>query len=187
MARRESSNIERAHLAARNAELEAETRSLRRRYQEAVREKERLERRVGALEQTVSTLRAALAKAQAALRTLRHLHFGRSSERGAVPGTESEAEQPAPAVVRKSLRRRVVTLSRNLSRPDYVTPVCGTPDELPARFSAIDAAADPAALPDPAPELTRAALPLGDRRLVRRPAFRQRLVAACSRRQPQPN
>ena len=89
MARRESSNIERAHLAARNAELEAETRSLRRRYQAAVREKERLERRVGAMEQTVSTLRAALAKAQAALRTLRHLHFGRSSERGAVPGTES--------------------------------------------------------------------------------------------------
>ena len=77
-------------------------------------------------------------------------------------------------------------LACNLSHPDYVTLVCGSLDELPARFSAIDAADRPA-LPDPAPELTRAALPLGDRRLVRRPAFRQRLVAACSRRQPQPN
>ena len=75
----------------------------------------------------------------------------------------------------------------NLSRPDYVTLVCGSLDELPARFSPIDAAADRTALPDPAPELTRAALPLGDHRLVRRPAFRQRLLAACSRRQPQRN
>ncbi len=73
-------------------------------------------------------------------------------------------------------------LAANLSRPDYVTLVCGSIDDLPARFSAIDAAADRTALPDPAPELTRAALPLGDRRLVRRPAFRQRLLAACSRR-----
>ena len=77
-------------------------------------------------------------------------------------------------------------LACNLSRPDYVTLVCGSLDDLPARFSAIDVAADRTALPDPPPELTRAALPLGDRRLVRRPAFRRRL-AACSRRQPQPN
>ena len=142
MARRESSNIERAHLAARNAELEAETRSLRRRYQAAVREKERLERRVGALEQTVSTLRAALAKAQAALRTLRHLHFGRSSERGAVPGTESEAEQPAPAEVpraetgaRPAGRRRGGQPGhtghgrRVLPDLPHVTHICTLPEE----------------------------------------------------------
>ncbi len=103
MGRRESGNIERADLAARNAELEAENRVLRRQYQASVREKERLERRVGALEQTISSLRAALAKAQATLRTLRHLHFGRGSERGAVPRSEPvaapEAEQPASAEV----------------------------------------------------------------------------------------
>ena len=75
-------------------------------------------------------------------------------------------------------------LACNLRRPDYVTLVSRSLDELPARFNAIDAAADRTVLPDPAPELTRAALPLGDRRPVRRPAFRPRLLAACSRRQP---
>lgn len=37
---------------------------------------------------------------------------------------------------------------------------------------------------DAAPELTQAALPLGDHRRVHGAAFRQRILATCSRRQP---
>jgi transposase len=146
MARRESSNIEMAHLAARTAELEAENRTLRRRYQAAVRDKEKWERRVGALEQTVSSLRAALAKAQAALRAVRHLHFGRSSERGAVPGAEPaaapEAEQPPAADVpppeaspRAAGRRRGAQPGhtghgrRVLPDLPHVTHICTLPEE----------------------------------------------------------
>ena len=76
-------------------------------------------------------------------------------------------------------------LAYNLTLPDYVALVCGSLDALAARFSALDALPQPA--PDPtappaAPEIVSAALPLADRRLVRRPTFRQRLTAACSRR-----
>ena len=39
----------------------------------------------------------------------------------------------------------------NLSHPDHVTLVCGSLDDLPARFSAIAASAGRTALPDPAP------------------------------------
>ena len=75
-------------------------------------------------------------------------------------------------------------LAYNLTRPDYVALVCGTLDALPACFSALDAL--PPSLPDPsAPvpsDIVTAALPLGDRRLVRRPALGQRLATAGSRR-----
>ncbi len=146
MGRRESSDIERADLVARTAELEAENRAPRRHDQASVREKERLERRVGALEQTVSSLRAALAKARAASRTPRHLRFGRGSERGAVPGSEPvaapEAEQPASAEVppaetgpRPAGRRRGAqpghTGHGRRVPPDlpHVTHVCTLPEE----------------------------------------------------------
>ena len=76
----------------------------------------------------------------------------------------------------------------NLSRPDYVALVCGTLEQLPAKFSALDAAQR---LPAPAstdatpmPELSHtvtAALPLADRRLVRAPQFRAHLAAIAHR------
>jgi transposase len=92
MARRESANIQMAHLAARCAGLESENRALRRHCRAAVREKEKLAGLVRTLEQTVESLRAALAKAEAALRELRHLHFGDHSERGPVPEASAADE-----------------------------------------------------------------------------------------------
>jgi len=81
-------------------------------------------------------------------------------------------------------------LAYNLTRPDYVALVCGSLDALPARFSALDALPrpmpDPTAPPVPA-EVVSAALPLGDRRLIRRPAFGQRLQTDRSRRQMAPD
>ena len=101
MARRESVNVQMAHLAARYERLESENLGLRGKLRAAVREKEQATRHARSLEQVVQSLRAALAKAQAALRELQHLHFGHSSERGPVPGTAQPdgAAAPPPAPV----------------------------------------------------------------------------------------
>ena len=80
-------------------------------------------------------------------------------------------------------------LAQNLTRPDYVALVCGSLEALPERFSALDAVPVPAdaeavssATVGPAASATvSAALPLADRRLVRRPALGQRIAAAASR------
>jgi hypothetical protein len=77
-------------------------------------------------------------------------------------------------------------LAHNLTRPDYVALVCGSLQALPERFSALDAAlarpdADPTSAPLAASVTVSAALPLADRRLVRRPALEQRIAAAAPR------
>ena len=109
MAGRESANVQMAHWAARCARLESENKELQRQSRGAARESERLARRVATLEHLVQSLRASLAKAQAALRELHHLHFGHSSERGPVPGTGQPAQaqaatppaEPQPGAVRQ--------------------------------------------------------------------------------------
>lgn len=95
MAGRESAHVQMAHWAARCARLESENKELQRQSRGAARQSERLARRVATLEQLVQSLRASLAKAQAALRELHHLHFGHSSEWGPVPGTGQPAQAQA--------------------------------------------------------------------------------------------
>jgi len=81
-------------------------------------------------------------------------------------------------------------LTYNLTQPDYVAVVCGDLDQLAANFSALDAmqrqAQQTRAIPftptAPTPPVAvTAALPLADRRIVRLPAFRQRLAATAHR------
>ena len=71
--------------------------------------------------------------------------------------------------------------------PDYVALVCGTLEQLPAKFSALDAAqrqpmaSNDATTPPGRSDTVTAALPLADRRLVRIPAFREHLAPTASR------
>ena len=74
-------------------------------------------------------------------------------------------------------------LASNLTHNDYVALVCGSLDQLPDLFSALDS--DPARpTPGPSPDhpaRVTAALPLADRRLIRLKAFREHLAAAARR------
>jgi hypothetical protein len=78
----------------------------------------------------------------------------------------------------------------NLTRPDYVKLVCGSLDQLPALFSALDVArrerelATPKGTPAKAsiPEVATAGLPLADRRLVRKDSIRDRIRDAANHR-----
>jgi len=82
-------------------------------------------------------------------------------------------------------------LTCNLTRPDYVQLVCGSLEELPARFSALDVArretqrtAPKGTLAKPTPSgVVSASLPLADRRLVRKDSLRDRIQAAANRQQ----
>lgn len=81
-------------------------------------------------------------------------------------------------------------LVTNLTRPDYVELVCGSLEALPARFSALDVARREAQLATPKgspatstlPGIVSAALPLPDRRLVRKDSLRERIQAAAEKR-----
>jgi hypothetical protein len=78
-------------------------------------------------------------------------------------------------------------LARNLTRSDYVELVCGSLEALPERFSALDVARREADLATPKritatpalPGVVSAALPLSDRRLVRKDSLCERIQAAA--------
>ena len=77
-----------------------------------------------------------------------------------------------------------------LTLPDHIELVCGSLDALPARFSSLDIARREAQLtmskgsPDisATQEIVSAALPLPDRRLVRKDSLRERIQAAAQER-----
>ena len=76
----------------------------------------------------------------------------------------------------------------NLSRPDYVALVCGTIEQLPAKFSELDAlqrqttpVPSGATAPPERSDTVTAALPLADRRLVRAAKFHEHLAAIAHR------
>lgn len=85
-------------------------------------------------------------------------------------------------------------LARNLTKPDYVTILCGTLDDLPHAFAQLDAADRDRSLParlratasahgDEA-EIVSSSLPNADRRLVRLDAMRERVLAEARTRAP---
>lgn len=83
-------------------------------------------------------------------------------------------------------------LARNLTRPDYVTVVAGTLDDLPRAFAMLDAddrsrslpvRLRDAALPDSS-EIVSSSLPKADRRLVRTIAMKERIDAEVRSRAP---
>jgi len=88
-----------------------------------------------------------------------------------------------------------VALTSNLTRPDYVELVCGTLDQLPEVFAALDAerrerkSAGQSPPPlgrsfDPIPEVATASLPKADRPLLRSEAMQRRVLAAANSRAP---
>jgi hypothetical protein len=85
-------------------------------------------------------------------------------------------------------------LARNLTRSDYVELICGSLDALPARFSALDVARREAELATPKgtvaisalPEIVSAALPLSDRRLVRKDSLCERIQSAAGEKELPP-
>jgi hypothetical protein len=85
-------------------------------------------------------------------------------------------------------------LARNLTKPDYVTILCGTLDKLPHAFAQLDAADRARSLParlratafangDEA-EIVSSSLPNADRHLVRLDAMRERVLAEARTRSP---
>jgi hypothetical protein len=85
-------------------------------------------------------------------------------------------------------------LAVNLTRPDYVDLICGSLDALSTQFSCLDAARREAKLTTPkgstetptTPEIVSAALPLPDRRLVRKDSLCERIQAAAQERVSSP-
>jgi hypothetical protein len=87
-------------------------------------------------------------------------------------------------------------LARNLTKPDYVTLLCGTLDNLPHTFAQLDAADRSRSLPIRLRSTTSAtvggrdtdivssSLPRADRKLVRTPAMRERVLAEARSRAP---
>jgi hypothetical protein len=86
-------------------------------------------------------------------------------------------------------------LARNLTRPDYVELVCGTLDDLPEAFAALDADRREKKLAghslpplgrsfNPIPEVATASLPAADRPLLRSKAMQRRVRAAAQSRAP---
>ncbi len=81
-------------------------------------------------------------------------------------------------------------LAVNLTRSDYVDLVCGSLDALSTQFSCLDVARQEAKLATPkgsteistTPEIVSAALPLPDRRLVRKDSLCERIQAAAQKR-----
>jgi hypothetical protein len=85
-------------------------------------------------------------------------------------------------------------LARNLTKPDYVTILCGTLDGLPHAFAELDATDRSRSLPArtrSTPSITvggqdivSSSLPRADRDLVRTPAMRERVLAESRSRAP---
>ena len=86
-------------------------------------------------------------------------------------------------------------LAANLDDPDYVALLCGTLDDLPAAFAALDAqersreaggetATPPPPLFEPPTAVATASLPKEDRPIVRSDAMRRRIHAAAKSRAP---
>ena len=122
--------------------------------------------------------------------------------RGTLPEKRTSFQSPAPrlfftaALDPSRIRPQdfeglpaAVALVHNLTRPDCLALVCGSLDNLPAKFSQLDAAAANPAEAEATPgfplathpvlSTPTAALPLPDRRLVRVQAFRDRIAAAA--------
>ena len=86
-------------------------------------------------------------------------------------------------------------VARNLTRPDYVELVCGSLDDLPEAFAALDAARREKKLAgqslpplgrssNPIPEVATASLPAADRPLLRTKEMQRRVLAAAQSRAP---
>jgi hypothetical protein len=86
-------------------------------------------------------------------------------------------------------------LARNLTRPDYVELVCGSLEDLPQAFAALDADRRAKRLAghslpplgrssNPIPEVATASLPAADRPLLRTKDMRRRVLAAAQSRAP---
>ncbi len=84
-------------------------------------------------------------------------------------------------------------LALNLRRPDYVAIVCGTLDQLPAMFAALDIERPQpgSTAPDhesvashPSLNTATASLPLADRRIVRTKSMKTRILSAARSRAP---
>jgi hypothetical protein len=87
-------------------------------------------------------------------------------------------------------------LARNLTKPDYVSVLCGTLDELPRAFSRLDLADRSRSLParlrasastadgGASGEIASASLPKEDRQLVRTDRMKQRVLSEARSRAP---
>jgi hypothetical protein len=87
-------------------------------------------------------------------------------------------------------------LARNLTKPDYVTVLCGTLEDLPHAFALLDATdrskslparlriADSTAASGDQSDIVSSSLPRADRDLVRTDAMRDRVCAAARSRAP---
>lgn len=87
-------------------------------------------------------------------------------------------------------------LARNLTKPDYVTLLCGTLDDLPHAFAQLDAADRSRSLPARVrtmastavsgqdSDIVSSSLPRADRNLVRTAAMRERVLAEARSRAP---
>jgi hypothetical protein len=113
-----------------------------------------------------------------------HLKHGERRRSGRKKLTQDLENLPAGAV-----------LASNLQDRDYVEPLCGSLDRLPAAFAALDAqdrsrerAGHPAtpspALFEPSTPVATASLPKEDRPIVRSGGLRQRIHAAAKSRAP---
>lgn len=87
--------------------------------------------------------------------------------------------------------RTAAVLARNLTKPDYIALLCGTIDDLPRAFAAIDAddrslslPARLRALPLPEHDVVSSSLPKADRDLVRTDVLRDRVLAEARSRAP---
>lgn len=107
----------------------------------------------------------------------RHMKHGERRRSGRKVLTQDFEGLPAAAA-----------LACNLARPGYVQLVCGSLEELPARFCALDMqrreamfATPKGTLAKPAPVgVISASLPLADRRLIRKHSLRDRIQAAAN-------
>lgn len=108
------------------------------------------------------------------------LKHGERRRSGRKTLTQDLENLPAPALI-----------ATNLEKPDYVHKLCGSLDQLPTAFAALDAQDRRLALPvrkraapDEFHDVVSSSMPTQDRKLIRSETLQHRLVAAARSRAP---